>query len=143
MTTLKDHRLVPANGFSHILYERRPAKDPRGEVVPDLFDAWIWLNNPQQLNSYTTDALRELILAFRDASTDRAVVSVVLTAVGDRAFCSGGNTKEYAEYYAGHPLFPAARTAIPTSSARVIPLSRGAGRSTLLPSVVLQIGTPA
>ena len=34
---------------------------------------------------------------------DRAVVCVVLTAVGDRAFCSGGNTKEYAEYYAGNP----------------------------------------
>ena len=28
---------------------------------------------------------------------------MVLTGVGDRAFCSGGNTKEYAEYYAGHP----------------------------------------
>ncbi|MBI2835858.1 MAG: enoyl-CoA hydratase/isomerase family protein, partial [Acidobacteria bacterium] len=48
--------------------------------------------------------LGELILAFRDASADRAVVAVVLTAVGERAFCSGGNTREYAEYYAGRPL---------------------------------------
>jgi 6-oxo-cyclohex-1-ene-carbonyl-CoA hydrolase len=101
--TLKDHRLIPAAGFSHIGYERRPVKDLEGHPVPDLFDVWIWLDNPAQLNSYTTDTLRELILAFREASTDRAVVSVVLTAVGDRAFCSGGNTKEYAEYYAGNP----------------------------------------
>jgi 6-oxocyclohex-1-ene-carbonyl-CoA hydrolase len=30
-------------------------------------------------------------------------VCVVLTASGDKAFCTGGNTKEYAEYYAGNP----------------------------------------
>jgi 6-oxo-cyclohex-1-ene-carbonyl-CoA hydrolase len=101
--TLKDHRLVPDMRFEHILYERRPARDLEGRPVADLHDVWIWLNNPAQLNSYTTAALRELILAFRDASTDRSAVSVVLTAVGDRAFCSGGNTKEYAEYYGGRP----------------------------------------
>lgn len=101
--TLKDHRLVADPRFTHIKYERRPARDLDGRVVPDLFDVWIWLDNPSQMNSYTTDALRELILAFREASTDRAAVSVVLTATGSRAFCSGGNTKEYAEYYAGNP----------------------------------------
>jgi 6-oxocyclohex-1-ene-carbonyl-CoA hydrolase len=100
---MKDHRLVPDTRFRHIRYERRPACDLDGRLVADLYDAWIWLDNPSQLNSYTTDALKELILAFRDASTDRAVVAVVLTAVGDRAFCTGGNTKEYAEYYAGNP----------------------------------------
>ncbi len=100
---LKDHRLIAKPAFTHILYERRPAHDLHGDPVRDLYDAWIWLNNPSQLNSYTTDAVRELIVAFREASTDRAVVSVVLTGAGDRAFCSGGNTKEYAEYYAGHP----------------------------------------
>ena len=30
-------------------------------------------------------------------------MAVVFTAVGDKAFCTGGNTKEYAEYYAGNP----------------------------------------
>jgi 6-oxocyclohex-1-ene-carbonyl-CoA hydrolase len=101
--TLKDHRLVADPRFEHIRYERRPARDLQGRVLPELYDVWIWLNNPSQLNSYTTGALRELILAFREASTDRAAVTVVLTATGDRAFCSGGNTKEYAEYYAGNP----------------------------------------
>ncbi|MDH4175277.1 MAG: 6-oxocyclohex-1-ene-1-carbonyl-CoA hydratase, partial [Betaproteobacteria bacterium] len=37
------------------------------------------------------------------ASNARDVSSVVFTGVGDKAFCTGGNTKEYAEYYAGHP----------------------------------------
>jgi 6-oxo-cyclohex-1-ene-carbonyl-CoA hydrolase len=30
-------------------------------------------------------------------------VCVVFTGAGDKAFCTGGNTKEYAEYYAGNP----------------------------------------
>ena len=100
---LKDHRMVARDTFTHIRYERRPARDLVGQVVPDLYDIWIWLDNPAQLNSYTTDALRELNVAVRQASSDRAAVSVVLTGVGDRAFCTGGNTKEYAEYYAGRP----------------------------------------
>jgi 6-oxo-cyclohex-1-ene-carbonyl-CoA hydrolase len=101
--TLKDHRLISDPRFDHIRYERRPARDVDGQVVRDLYDVWIWLNNPSQLNSYTTDALRELNVAIRQASADRAAVAVILTGVGDRAFCTGGNTKQYAEYYAGHP----------------------------------------
>jgi 6-oxo-cyclohex-1-ene-carbonyl-CoA hydrolase len=100
---LKDHRLVSNASFDAIRVERRPVLDREGRAVDGLSNAWIWLDNPAQLNSYTTDALRQLILAFRDASTDRSVVAVVLTGTGDRAFCTGGNTKEYAEYYAGRP----------------------------------------
>ena len=100
---LKSHTLVPDIDFKEILYELRPAKDPAGNPVAGLHNAWIILNNPKQLNSYTTDAVKEVILALRQASMDRSVVACVLTAVGDRAFCTGGNTKEYAEYYAGNP----------------------------------------
>jgi 6-oxo-cyclohex-1-ene-carbonyl-CoA hydrolase len=100
---LKSHTLVPDVTYCDILYELRPARDPAGAAVPGLFNAWIILNNPQQLNSYTTEAVKEVILALRQASMDRSVVCVVFTAVGDQAFCTGGNTKEYAEYYAGNP----------------------------------------
>ena len=100
---LKSHTLVPDVAFREILYELRPVKDPAGKPVPGLHNAWIILDNPQQLNSYTTGAVKEVILAFRQASMDRSVVCVVFTAVGDQAFCTGGNTKEYAEYYAGNP----------------------------------------
>jgi 6-oxocyclohex-1-ene-carbonyl-CoA hydrolase len=47
--------------------------------------------------------VKGVILAFREASAARDVVAVVFTGAGDKAFCTGGNTKEYAEYYAGNP----------------------------------------
>jgi 6-oxo-cyclohex-1-ene-carbonyl-CoA hydrolase len=100
---LKSHALVSDPDFRTIRYELHPARDAAGAAVEGLFNAWIVLNNPDQLNSYTTDAVKEIILAFREASTDRRVVACVFTAVGDVAFCTGGNTKEYAEYYAGNP----------------------------------------
>ncbi|MEK7839382.1 MAG: enoyl-CoA hydratase-related protein, partial [candidate division NC10 bacterium] len=100
---LKSHTLVPEYAFEHIRYELKPATDPRGRPVEGLFNAWIVIDNPSQLNSYTTEIAKEIILAFRQASMDRSVVCVVFTATGDKAFCTGGNTKEYAEYYAGHP----------------------------------------
>jgi len=86
-----------------VIFERRPAKLPNGEVAEGLYNAWIILNNPSQYNSYTTDMVKSVILAFRAASNMRDVNAVVFTAVGDKAFCTGGNTKEYAEYYAGRP----------------------------------------
>jgi len=100
---LKSHTLVPEQSFTEIGYELRPTRDPNGKVAEGLHNAWIILDNPAQFNSYTTDAVKEVILAFRQASMDRRVVAVVFTAVGERAFCTGGNTKEYAEYYAGNP----------------------------------------
>ena len=100
---LVSHNLVETE-FSEILYELHPCLDNKGKPVEGLFNAWISLNNPKQYNSYTTAAVKEVILAFRQASMDRAVVAVVFTAVGDKAFCTGGNTKEYAEYYTGRPL---------------------------------------
>jgi len=35
---------------------------------------------------------------------DRDVVAIIFTSVGDRAFCTGGNVKEYAEYYTMRPM---------------------------------------
>lgn len=99
----KNHDLVPDLKFSEIKYELRPCKDLDGNEVKDLYNAWIIMDNPSQLNSYTTGMVKEIILAFRKASNSRDVVSVVFTGSGDRAFCTGGNTKEYAEYYAGQP----------------------------------------
>jgi len=101
---LNNHELVPGYEFKHIHYERRPLLANGGEEVEGLFNAWIVLDNPAQLNSYTTDAVKEVILAFRRASMERDVVAAVFTATGDRAFCTGGNTAEYAEVYAGRPL---------------------------------------
>jgi len=98
-----DHQIVPDYKYKEILVERRPLKDFEGRPVEGLVNTWIIFNNPQQFNSYTTVMVKETILAFRQASMDRACVAVVFTATGDKAFCAGGNTKEYAEYYAGNP----------------------------------------
>jgi 6-oxo-cyclohex-1-ene-carbonyl-CoA hydrolase len=100
---LNSHTLIDGYEYKEILYELRPVHDPTGAPVEGLHNAWIILNNPSQYNSYTTGAVKEVILAFRQASMDRSVVCCVFTAVGDKAFCTGGNTKEYAEYYAGNP----------------------------------------
>ncbi len=85
------------------MYEKRPVLDSSGNEIDGLYTAWIILNNPAQYNSYTTEMVKGVIAGFQNASLDRSVVAVVFTAVGDRAFCTGGNTKEYAEYYSGKP----------------------------------------
>ncbi|NOR66700.1 MAG: 6-oxocyclohex-1-ene-1-carbonyl-CoA hydratase [Woeseiaceae bacterium] len=86
-----------------VILEKRPARCSGGHALDGLFNAWITLDNPKQYNSYTTEMVKGVILAFRQASAMRDVVAVVFTGTGDKAFCSGGNTKEYAEYYAGNP----------------------------------------
>jgi len=97
------HNLVEEFSPRWISVEHRPARDRGRKPVEGLHNVWITLNNPQELNSYTTEMIKEIILALRAASNDRAAVAVVLTGAGTRAFCAGGNTREYAEVYAGAP----------------------------------------
>ena len=99
---LKDHDLPPLRGEG-VRLEKRPARDAGGREVAGLYNAWITLANEAQYNSYTTAMVKQVILAFRAASNARDVVAVVFTGAGDKAFCTGGNTKEYAVYYAGNP----------------------------------------
>lgn len=100
---MKNHNLVENFAPKHILVTHRAVFDQRGNVVEGLHNVWITLNNPKELNSYTTEMAKEIILALREASNDRAAVAVVLTGAGTQAFCTGGNTREYAEVYAGNP----------------------------------------
>lgn len=86
-----------------VVYERKPLKDNKGNVVPGLYVAWIRLNNPSQFNSYTTEMVKGVIAGFENSSVDREVVGVVFTGTGPFAFCTGGNTKEYSEYYSKRP----------------------------------------
>ena len=53
--------------------------------------ARITINRPKQYNAFTGDTLKELTLAFEDASGDEEVGVVVLTGAGDKAFCAGGD----------------------------------------------------
>ena len=100
---MHNHDLVESFSARSIVVEERPVKDRDGNPVSGLHNLWIALNNPSEMNAYTTDMVKEIILALRAASNDRAAVAVVITGTGTRAFCAGGNTREYAEVYAGNP----------------------------------------
>lgn len=77
--------------FQDIIYEK---KDWVAKVI---------INRPQVYNSYSTLALQEMTLAFQDASWDDSIAVVVLTGAGEKAFCTGGDVKEYAESYTQRP----------------------------------------
>src|SRR5512136_1890292 len=77
--------------FRDVLYEKKD------------MTARITINRPEVYNSYSTDTLRELIAAFDDASSDDAVGVIVLTGAGEKAFCTGGDVKEYATVYTQRP----------------------------------------
>jgi 6-oxo-cyclohex-1-ene-carbonyl-CoA hydrolase len=104
---IKNHHLWSEEHFSSdapgVMFEKRPILDPSGNPVDGVFSAWIILNNPMQYNSYTTEMVKGVIAGFHRASADSSVVAAVFTAMGDKSFCTGGNTKEYAEYYAKRP----------------------------------------
>jgi len=86
-----------------VVYEKRPLKDPDGNVIDGLFVSWIRLNNPKQYNSYTTEMVKGVIAGFENASLDRSVVAAVFTGTGPYSFCTGGNTREYSEFYSMRP----------------------------------------
>lgn len=65
--------------------------------------ARIAIDRPHNYNAYSTPALEELAAAFRDATFDDSVGVIVFTGTGDRAFCTGGDVKEYADSYVATP----------------------------------------
>ncbi len=106
---IKNHQIFGDEHFGTeapcTMYEKKPLVNPgTGEVVDGLYTAWITLNNPEQLNSYTTEMVKGVTAGVHKASMERDVTAIIFTAAGDRAFCTGGNTKEYAEYYSKRPL---------------------------------------
>ena len=124
----------PAEGFSfrEVLYEKRSGV------------ARVTINRPHRYNAYSTACLEELAAALRDASFDDSVGVIVLTGAGDRAFCTGGDVKEYADTYVGSPrdywkymtLFRAYIDAILSSGkpvvARINGIAVGGGNETVL-----------
>ena len=104
---VKDHLLHTEGHWGTeapcVVYEKRPLTDPKGNVVKGLYTAWIRLNNPKQYNSYTTEMVKGVIAGFENSSLDRSVVATVFTGTGPYAFCTGGNTREYSEYYSRRP----------------------------------------
>lgn len=82
---------LPHIDYAEIKYEKRD------------WVARITLNRPHAYNAYSTDTLVELAAAFRQAAFDDEVAVIVYTGSGDRAFCTGGDVKEYAAKYTRSP----------------------------------------
>jgi naphthoate synthase len=59
--------------------------------------AVITINRPERMNAFRGRTVDELITAFKTAWASREVAAVILTGVGERAFCAGGDVKERAE----------------------------------------------
>lgn len=72
--------------FKYILYEKRDGR------------ATVTFNRPDVLNAVNGGMLRELNVAFKDASWDDTVGVIVLTGVGERAFCTGADLKEQEQF---------------------------------------------
>jgi enoyl-CoA hydratase/carnithine racemase len=82
-----DYSGQPASrfAFADILYEKKDGV------------ARVTLNRPDFYNAYSSDTLREMTEAFRDASIDDSVGVVVLTGAGDKAFCAGSDANEFSK----------------------------------------------
>ncbi len=65
--------------------------------------ATVTIDRPKAYNAYTLRTLREMAAAFKDAAFDDRVAVIVLTGAGDKAFCTGGDVKEYADVYTKRP----------------------------------------
>ncbi len=78
---------------------------PYREILFDRADgvARITLNRPEAYNAYSTLTLRELARAVGEAAFDDRVGAIVLTGAGSKAFCTGGDVKEYAARFVRRP----------------------------------------
>ncbi len=77
--------------FDEILYEKKDGV------------ARVTINRPAAYNALTAETLREMIAAFRDAAWDDSIAVVVLTGVGEQAFCAGGDAREFSSEFLTRP----------------------------------------
>jgi len=87
-------------------FESKPAEEYEFSEILYAKEDWvarITINRPHNYNAYSTPALEELATAFRDAAFDDRVGVVVYTGAGERAFCTGGDVKEYEALYTNRP----------------------------------------
>jgi enoyl-CoA hydratase len=75
---------VAALTLEHVLYETKGAI------------AYVTLNRPKVLNALNRRAIADLRAAFENARDDAAVLGVILTGAGDKAFIAGADIAELA-----------------------------------------------
>jgi enoyl-CoA hydratase/carnithine racemase len=70
--------------LANVLYEKKDAI------------AYVTVNRPKVLNALNTPTWKDLRIAFEDARDDAAVLGVILTGAGDKAFIAGADIGELA-----------------------------------------------
>lgn len=78
------------------------------EVLYEVRDhvAYVTINRPERRNALNLSATSELIRRFCEAGEDPEVWAVLLTGAGDKAFCAGGDLKEFDELARKGHRFP-------------------------------------
>ncbi len=71
--------------YSHLIYEKYP-EDKIGVIT---------FNRPEARNAMNVAMLTEFNSALHDAAEDGDVWCLIVTGAGDKAFCSGGDAKEF------------------------------------------------
>ncbi len=69
--------------------------DIRYEVADQI--ATVTIDREQRLNAFRGRTIEELLHAFRAAWADKNVGAVIFTGAGQKAFCVGGDQKEFSE----------------------------------------------
>src|SRR3984885_3018556 len=88
----------------------RPMPEPASILLSETrgYVRLLTINRPERMNALSPELSDELIEAFVDAGADPDIRAIILTAVGDRAFCAGADLKaraqEAAEGKAFQPL---------------------------------------
>jgi enoyl-CoA hydratase len=93
--------------LENVLYEKKGAI------------ATVTVNRPKVLNALNTPTWTDLRTAFEDARDDAAVLGVILTGAGDKAFIAGADIGELAHAPRSTPNSRAASARVCLSSSRI------------------------
>ncbi|MBI3090611.1 MAG: enoyl-CoA hydratase/isomerase family protein [Candidatus Tectomicrobia bacterium] len=79
-------------------FDPRPAEDFNFDEILYTKKDWvatITINREKVYNALNGQCILEMVQALQDASWDDGVAVVVMTGAGEKAFCTGGDVKEY------------------------------------------------
>lgn len=99
---------------SEMLAQCRPegGRTVEQEVLYEVSDhvAYVTINRPERRNALNLSTTSELIRCFCSAADDPDVWAVLLTGIGDKAFCAGADLKEFDELARKGAPFPTPMT---------------------------------
>ena len=76
---------------------------------------WVTINRPERRNAINPNVFNGILRAYAMTEEDRTIRAVVLTAVGDKAFCAGGDLKPDKGIFTFDPAEP---TTLPVNAMR-------------------------